>query len=91
MKKTKLGNWIFVAPVIAIILFSFYYFSDNKKNQDNVVNINSDEKIPAVLLEEAIKQARSTASCFHLKRLLTLFPRRAAIYLKLPLCPFFLF
>ena len=56
MKKTKLGNWIFVAPVIAIILFSFYYFSDNKKNQDNVVNINSDEKIPAALLEEAIRQ-----------------------------------
>ncbi len=53
MKKTKLGKWIFVVPVIAIILFSFYYASNNK--QDNDV-LNSDEKIPAVLLEEAIKQ-----------------------------------
>ncbi|MBW2976519.1 hypothetical protein KY347_03680 [Candidatus Woesearchaeota archaeon] len=54
MKKTSLNKWVIAVPVIALIVFSIYYASNNK--QDNAVNENSDEKIAAALLEEAIRQ-----------------------------------
>lgn len=59
MKNLNLNKWVFIIPVIALILFGSYYISKNTnsaKNNNAVKNINSDEKIPAALLQEAIRQ-----------------------------------
>ena len=82
MKNLSQNKWIFVVIVIALVSFGFYYFYNNSKsanpaqNSNAAENTNSDEKLPAILLQEAIRQ-NVTVSDYDLDKEIKILIKRA--------------